>query len=51
MLKWNERFMQYESNKSLEETIGVFEGYAGCYVMVNIQCLSHQKKMWLLQLP
>ena len=30
MLKWNKRFMQYESNKSLEETIGAFEGYVGC---------------------
>lgn len=30
MLKWNERFMQYESNKSLEETIRAFEGYVGC---------------------
>ena len=29
MLKWNERFMQYESNKSLEETIRAFEGYIG----------------------
>lgn len=30
MLKLNERFMQYESNKSLEETIRAFEGYVGC---------------------
>lgn len=30
MLKWNERFMQYESNKNLEETIRSFEGYIGC---------------------
>lgn len=30
MLKWNKRFIQYESNKSLEETIRAFEGYVGC---------------------
>ena len=35
MLKWNERFMQYESNKSLEKTIEEFDGYIGCVYPSN----------------